>query len=113
MLNIFAKCYPNVVQLLPRSRNKLHGSSLVTFHYSFVYPSFIDFNHVWANKEASTFQHIKIVQKRLIRTIICSLYQARTAPLFYANRFLDIPDINIYSIGTLMYRFVNSSLPDT
>ena len=42
----------------------------------------------------------------------CSPYRAHTAALFYANRLLIISDMNSYTIGAFMYRFVNGNLPD-
>ena len=67
---------------------------------------------MWGNKYASTLEKIKIIQKRLIRIITCSPYRAHTAPLFYANRLLEISDINTYTISTFMYQFVNDNLFD-
>ena len=53
-----------------------------------------------------------ILQKRLIRTIICSPYRAYTEPLFYANKLLNVCGIDSYTIGIIMYQFVNGNLPD-
>ena len=98
--------------IIAKARRKLHRSSLITLYYSFAYPYFIYCNHVWGNNYASTLEKIKIIQKRLIRTITCSPYRAHTAPLFYANRLLETSDINTYITGTFMYQFVNDNLPD-
>ena len=38
-------------------------------------------------------------------------YRAHTEPLFYANKLLDVCDINLYTIGIFMYQFVNENLP--
>ena len=102
----------NCVGIIAKARRKLHRLSLITLYYSFAYPYFIYCNHVWGNNYASTLEKIKIVQKRLIRTITCSPYRAHTAPLFYANRLSTISDINSYTIGAFMYRFLNGNLPD-
>ena len=68
------------------TRRKLHRSSLITLYYTFAYQYFIYCNHVWGNNYASPLEKIKIIQKRLVRTIICSHYRAHTEPLFYANK---------------------------
>ena len=103
-----SKCVGTIAKV----RRKLHRLSLITLYYSFAYPYFIYCNHVWGNNYASTLEKIKIIQKRPIRTISCSPYRAHTAPLFYANRLLTISDINTYTIGAFMYRFLNGNLPD-
>ena len=67
---------------------------------------------MWGNNYESTLEKIKIIQKRLVRTVTCSPYQAHTEPLFYANKLLNVCDINSYIIGIFMYQFVNGNLPD-
>ena len=98
--------------IIAKARRKLHRSSLITLYYTFAYPYFIYCNHVWGNNYASTLEKIKIIQKRLVRTITCSPYRAHTEPLFYANKLLNVCDINSYTIGIFMYQFVNGNLPD-
>ena len=39
-------------------------------------------------------------------------YRAHTEPLFYANKLLNVCDINLYTIGIFIYQFVNENLPD-
>ena len=94
------------------TRRNMHRSSLITLYYTFAYPYFIYCNHVWGNNYASPLEKIKIIQKRLVRTIICSHYRAHTEPLFYANKLLNVCDINSYTICIFMYQFVNGNLPD-
>ena len=98
--------------IVAKARRKLHRSSLITLYYTFAYPYLIYCNHVWGNNYASTFEKIKIIQKRLVRTIPCSTYRVHTEPLFYANKLLNVCDINSYTIGIFMYQFVNGNLPD-
>ena len=50
------------------------------------------------------------MQKKLIRIITCSPYRAHTGPLFYANRILSVTQINIYMVGTYMYKCLNESV---
>ena len=46
-----------------------------------------------------------------IRIITCSPYRAHTEPLFYANKILNIKDINFYVVSVFMYNCVSSPLP--
>ena len=98
--------------IIGKTRRKLHRSSLITLYYIFAYPYFINCNHVLGNNYASTLEKIKIIQKRLVRTITCSPYRAHTEPLFYANKLLNVCDINSYTIGIFVYQFVKGNLPD-
>ena len=59
-----------------------------------------------------TQEQITIMQKKLIRIITCSPYRAAyTGPLFYANKILNIKDINFYVVSVFMYNSVPSPLP--
>ena len=102
-----AKC----AAIIARARKKLDKSSLITLYYSFAYPYLIYCNHVWGNNYPTTLEKIKIIQKRLIRIITCSPYRAHTEPLLYANKLLNVNDINLYMTGIFMYQFKNANLP--
>ena len=112
MLNVFAKSYPNMLDLLLKP-----GESCTDYH-SLLFIIHLR-THILSIATMSggttmrpPWKKIKIVQKRLIRTITCSPYRAHTAPLFYANRSLTISDIHPYTIGAFMYRFLNGNFPD-
>ena len=51
------------VGIIAKARRKLHRSSLITLYYTFLYPYFIYYNHVWGNNHAPTLEKIKIIQK--------------------------------------------------
>ena len=46
-----------------------------------------------------------IMQKKLVRIITGSPYRAHTEPLFYANRILNVYDLNVNIVGAFMYKF--------
>ena len=84
--------------ILIKARKKLPKSFLNNLYYCFAYPYLIYCNHI-------------IMQKILIRIITCSPYRAHTEPLFYANKILNIKDINFYVVSVFMYNCVSSPLP--
>ena len=101
-----AKC----IGILLKARKKLHRSSLISLYYSFAYPYLIYCNHVWGNSYKTNLEPIVLMQKKLIRIITCSPYRAHTGPLFFANRIISVTQINIYMVGTYMYKCLNESV---
>ena len=77
---------PKCAGIITKARRKFHRSSVITL--AFAYPYFIYCNHVWGNNYASTLEEIKIIQKRLINTVLCSLH-------FHVKQFVNenLPDI--------------------
>ena len=68
-------------------------------------------NHVWGNNYPTNLERLIIMQKILIRIITCSPYRAHSEPLFYANKILNMKDINFYVLSVFMHNCVSSPLP--
>jgi len=103
-----AKC----AGILLKARQKLHKSSLISLYYSFAYPYLIYCNIVWGNSYPTNLQRIVIMQKKLIRIITCSPFRAHTEPLFFANKILNVKDVNLYMTSVFMYNCVNRNVPE-
>ena len=62
---------------------------------------------LWGFKSSS----LKTIQKKVIRTITCSKYNAHTDPLFKKLGLLKVEDIFKISKIKFYYRFLNQTLP--
>ena len=100
------------VGILCKARKKLYKSTLISLYYSFAYPYFIYCNHVWGTNYPSCLERIYLIQKKLVRIMTCSPFRAHTEPLYFANKVLNIYDINDYIIGTFMYECLHGNIPD-
>ena len=100
------------VGILSKARKKLYRSSLITLYYAFAYPYFIYCNAVWGKNYPTTLDRLILLQKKLVRIITCSPFRAHTEPLFFANRILNLVDINDYIIGTFMYEYMHGNVTD-
>ena len=69
-------------------------TSRFNLYYCFAYPYLIYCNHVWGSNYPTNSERLIIIQNKLIRIISCSPYRAHTEPLFYANKMINIKDIN-------------------
>ena len=100
------------IGILSKARKKLHRSSLINLYYAFAYPYFIYCNVVWGKNYTTTLDRLILLQKKLIRIVTCSPFRAHTEPLFFANRILNVTDINDYTIGTFMYEYIDGNVTD-
>ena len=100
------------VGILCKGRKKIYKSTLIGLYYSFAYPYFIYCSHVWGNNYPSCLERISLIQKKLVRIITCSLFRAHTEPLYFANKILNVSDINDYIIGIFMYECLHGNIPD-
>ena len=98
------------VAVLCKARKKLSKSCLINLYYAVAYPYFIYCNHVWGNTHRKFLEPMYKIQKKFIRIITSSPYQAHTQPLFVANNMLDLFDINNYMTAIFIY---NVLLPES
>ena len=70
------------------------------------------FIHVWGNNYPSCLEIISLTQKKLVRIITCSPFRAHTVLLYFANKILNVSDINDYIIWISMYECLHGNIPD-
>ena len=82
----------------------INKSTLISLYYSLAYPYFIYFFYFfffWGGGGGGG------------GTIItCSPCRAHSEPLYFANKVLNVCDINDYIIGTFMYECLYGNIPD-
>ena len=70
------------IGIIRQSNFYLSTTTLRTLYFSLVYPSFFYCNLVWASTYRSNFIRLEILQKRVIRTILKTTFDAHTDPIF-------------------------------
>ena len=86
-------------------------SSLRTLYFSLIYPYLVYCISVWGSTYSSNLNRIFILQKKCIRIISKSSYDAHTEPLFKALRILKFADIYKFQVGKMMFLFRKGLLP--
>ena len=89
----------------------LSPSSLRTLYFSLIYPYLVYCISVWGSTYSSNLNRIFILQKKCIRIISKSSYDAHTEPLFKALRILKFADIYKFQVGKMMFLFRKGLLP--
>ena len=76
------------IGIIRKSSFYLLKSSLLTLYYSMVYPYLQYCNIVWAATYSSNLSRLVILQKRVVRILNNSRFDARTNPIFNTLKLL-------------------------
>ena len=101
----------NSIGIKSRCSFFLPKSSLRMLYYSLIYPYFYYCNIVWASTYKTNLRRLVILQKRIIRIINKSHFNAHTEPIFKDLGILKFNDIHLLQLGQFMYSCKNSFLP--
>ena len=82
-----------------------------TYKFSLVYPYLFYCNLVWASTYRTNLIRLEILQKRVIRTIAKTTFDAHTDPIFQNLGILKFHDIYLIQLGLFMYSYQNHTLP--
>ena len=99
--------------IINRVRYFLPKSALKTLYYSLIYPYLHYGNIIWGSTYPSNLNRLRIIQKKVVRSITNSPYLSHTNPLFHTESILKIDDITKLNIASMMYLFHTNQLPTT
>ena len=89
-------------------RHFLPLSTLLTLYKSLFEPHITYCNIIWCNTYPSHLLKLQSLQKKIIRAISWSKFNAPTASLFHSYGLLKLPEINTYHNACTMYQVVNN-----
>ena len=72
-------------------------------YYSLIYPYFYYCNIVWASTYKTNLSRLVILQKRIIRIINKSHFNAHTDPIFKGLGILKFNDIYLLQLGQFVF----------
>ena len=82
-------------------------------YYCLIYPFISYGNIVWASTYKTSVNSIFLSQKKIVRSVTNSSWDAHSAPLFRNLELLSIYDVNTLQIGTFVFQFFNNLLPSS
>ena len=100
------------IGIIAKARLYLCRKTMINLYYTFCYPYLTYCNIVWASTYTSSLDCLVVLQKRIIRLINFMDSRSHTASLYQKLRILDVRQINRLQIGIVMYKYVNSNLPN-
>ena len=101
------------IGIISKSRFYISNKSLFMLYYALVYPYLYYGNIIWGSTYRTNLYRLKILQKRIVRIITKSNFDAHTLPLFSQHNLLRLEDIHSLQLGLFMYSIENKIYPNT
>ena len=113
MINVSLVCnkVSKHVGILRRIKNKIPVSLLRSLYFTLVNPYFEYCNIIWAICSSVVLEKLFRIQKKAIRLIANSDWNAHTAPLFRDFNVLTVHQINRLQVASFMFKVFYKLLP--
>ena len=112
-INTVAGKISKSIGIISKSRFFVSRKSLFMLYYALVYPYLFYGNIIWCSTYQTNLNRLKILQKRVVRIITNSKYDAHTTPLFSEYHILKLDNIHSFQLGIFMFSIENRILPNT
>jgi hypothetical protein len=96
---------------LARLRYSVPKCVLLSLYHALIEPYFTYCNIVWALQQTTCLKSLFVCQKKALRIISFSQWQAHAHPLFVKYRLLTVYQINKLQVGCFMYMAMQSMIP--
>lgn len=110
-IECIAKKIKRTIGILSKLRYYVHIDILVNLYYALIYPFLVYGIVAWGNTYPTTLKQLHILQKKAIRTITFSRYDAHSSPLFKRLNIIKFPDLTSFYITIFMHKFHSNKLP--
>ena len=99
------------IGILRRIKHKIPVTLLKSLYYTLINPYFNYCNIIWATSSSVALDKLFRLQKRAIRLVANSDWNAHSAPLFLDLKVLTIHQLNLLQVASFMYKVNNNLLP--
>ena len=106
-----AKKIKRSIGIISKLHHYVGQKILVNIYYALVYPFFIYGILVWSNSYPSTIQPLFILQKRAMRIISFSKFDAPSSPLLRNLNIIKLYDLAIFILQYLLINFIIGVCP--
>ena len=110
-INCIAKKIKRSIGIISKLRHYVGQKILVNLYYALVYPFLIYGIPAWSNTYPSTIQPLFIIQKKVMRIITFSKFDASSSPLFRNLNIIKLHVLAKLHIAIFIYKFHNRLLP--
>ena len=92
-------------------RHYINLKLLTQLYYSLIYPYLTYAILVWGNAYQTTTRPLYILQKKVLRIITFSPFDAHSSPIFKQLQIIKLPDLVHLHTSNFMYDFHSNNLP--
>ena len=111
-INLIKSKVSRGIAILCKARKLLNKEALIILYYSFIYPFLTYCIEIWGGTYTSYTKSLFVCQKKIVRIITNSKWNAHTDTLFTNLKLLRLYNIYHYRMLMFMYRFENNKLPE-
>ena len=97
--------------IIRRLSKSLPQSTLLSLYHTLIEPYLAYCNIVWGINRTTTLDKLFTSQKKIIRLITLSKYNAHTKPLFSRLPLLTVYQLNDFQVACFVYRCIHNLLP--
>ena len=109
------KCHVNYISkkvsrglgILTKARPFINANTCKTLYNCFIYPYLLYCNHIWGSACKTVLNPLYLLQKKAVRLICRSPYNAHTDELFRNLSVIKLFDIYVYVVSIFMFKFVS------
>ena len=98
------------IYALNSSKNFLSNANMRTLYYSLVHPYLLYGIILWVSAYKKYTHKLYVLQKKALRVMYNTTYNAQSMPLFEKSGILRIHDMYNLQLGVLMYKFIRQEL---
>ena len=103
-INLICSKLSKTAGILYRVRDFVPGNVLLKLYHSLVYPYLLYGILLWGGTCSVHLNPLRVVQKRILKTITHSHILDHSAPIFNRTKILNLDDIYNYHLGIYMYK---------
>ena len=99
------------IGIIYKARKYANKQTVKQMYYTFVFPYLIYCCEIWGNTSQTHLDSLIKCQKKIVRVMTFSLYDAHSKPLFEQLHILDLKKLIIHRIALMMYKHSVHLLP--
>ena len=99
------------ISIIYKARKYANKQTVKQMYYTFVFPYLIYCCEIWGNTSHTYLDSLIKYQKKIIRIMTFSQYDAHSKPLFMKLHILDLQKLIIHRIALMMYKHSVQLLP--
>ena len=99
------------IGIIYKARKYANKQTVKQMYYTFVFPYLIYCCEIWGNTSQTHLDSLIKCQKKIVRIMSFSLYDAHSKPLFEQLHILDLKKLIIHRIALMMYKHSVYLLP--
>ncbi len=112
-INELTKNLNRAVGMIYKIRCNCTGSVLQSLYFSLFHSHLSYALSIWGTSTDGYLSKLRLLQKRIVRSITFSDFNAHTTPLYKDICILTMKDLFSYTVASLMWDFDHSTLPDS